>query len=162
MTHSESSLRLILALAVASVLAGSTHAQSPGDNALEIVIGNGPYAGTYKPPPSDVLCMDAKQQKQFTAVYKDFDPRDPKKVSEAAINIENPAETGPRQGQVLITFGDPGRKPPIRYSLSIARENSGGLTFTRTGKGADLSFQGRTSDGIALRLTAKCTSVDVM
>ena len=138
-------------------------AQSPGDNALESWIGNEPVRRNYKPPPSDVWRMDAKQQKQFTAVYKDFDPRDPKKVSEAAINIENLAETGPRQGHVLITFrAIPAGSRPCGYSLSISRKNSGGLTFTRTGKGADLAFQGRTSDGIALHLTAKCTSVDVI
>jgi hypothetical protein len=68
--------------------------------------------------------VDAKQQKQFTAAYKDFDPRDPKKASEAAINIENPAETGSRQGRVLITFGDPGRKPAMQYSVAISRDNS--------------------------------------
>jgi hypothetical protein len=47
------------------------------DNVLEIVIGNGPNAGTYKPPASTIMCIHFKQQKQV----------DLKKIGEAAINI---------------------------------------------------------------------------
>lgn len=157
-------VRLFLVVAAASALgiAALAHASAESDNVLEIVIGGGPHAGTYKPPTSPIICMDAKQQKQFTAVYKDFDASDPKKLSEAAINIWNPAETGPRLGNVLITFGDPAKKPPIQYSVTISRDNPGGLTFTRNGKGADLAFQGRTKDGISLSVTARCTSLDVI
>jgi hypothetical protein len=158
------SLRVFLVVAAASALGAAAFARTPGpsDNTLEVVIGSGPLAGTYKLPSNAVICLDAKQEKQYTAAYKDFGAGDPKKVSTAVINIENPAATGPRLGSVLITFGAQAKKPPVEYSVSISRDNAGGLTFTRSGKDADLAFQGRNKDGIVLQLTAKCTSVTVI
>src|SRR5258708_31100106 len=68
------SLRLFLAVAGASTLgvAALARTPAPGDNLLEFVIGNGPHAGTYKLQTSAVMCMHFKQQKQVTAVYKEF------------------------------------------------------------------------------------------
>jgi hypothetical protein len=157
------SLRVFLVVAAASALGAAVFARTPpADNTLEVVIGSGPRAGTYKLPTNAIICLDAKQANQYTAAYKDFGAGDPKKVSQAAINIENPAATGPRLGSVLITFGAEAKRPPVEYSVSISRDNAGGLTFTRSGKDADLAFQGRTKDGIVLHLTAKCTSVTVI
>jgi hypothetical protein len=155
---------VIVVFAGASALSGAplAHALEQPGNTMEIVIGGGPHAGTYKPPPTSIICMDAKKQNQFTAAYKDFNASDPKTLSEAVINISNPAETGPKQGDVLITFGDPDKKPPMQYTVSISRGNTGPLTFTRNGKGADVAFQGQTKDGISLHFTARCTSIDVL
>lgn len=72
---------------------------------LEIVIGNGPHTGTYKLSNSSVMCMRFKQQKQLTAVYMDFDGSEPKKISEAGINILNPDDAGAKRGDVLVAFG---------------------------------------------------------
>lgn len=155
-------VRLLLAFAGASVLGVVALAggPAPSDNVLEIVIGSGPHAGTYRPPASAISCMHFKQQKQFTAVYKDFDARDPKKIGEAGLNITNPDEAGPKRGDVLVAFGSREDRGASRYSLSIPGDSAGPITLSRTGKQADLAFQGRTRDGISLRLTAKCPSVE--
>ena len=86
------SLRLFVAVAGASTLGVAALAYAPRDPTLEIVIGNGPHAGTYTLPPADVMCMHFKEGKNVTAVFKDFDAKDPKKVAEAAINVWNPDE----------------------------------------------------------------------
>jgi len=155
-------VRLFAAAAISAAggVAVFAYPPAPPDDVMVIVIANGPHAGTYKPPTEEIICMDAKKQKQFAASYKDFDAKDPKAVSEGGINILNPDEPGPKQGHALVAFGDPGKKPQVQYSFSIFKDTTGQLTFTRSPKGADLSFQGKTPDGIAVRITAKCTDID--
>ena len=121
------SVRVFVVVAAASALgvAALASAPAPSDNVLEIVIGNGPHAGTYKLSTSAVMCMHFKQQQQVTAVYKDFDASDPKKIGEAGINITNPDEAGPKRGDVLVAFLGGGatnvrRGTPCR-SLATAR-----------------------------------------
>jgi hypothetical protein len=107
-------IRLFAALAGASVLSVVALAYAPTDVTLEIVIGGGPNAGTYKTPAADTLCMHFKQQKQLTVVYKDFDAKDLKKIGEAGINITNSDEAGPKRGDVLVAFGARGDKLAVR------------------------------------------------
>ena len=155
-------VRLFLVVAGTSALSVATlaHAPAPSGSVLEIVIGNGPHAGTYKPATSTTGCMHFKQQRQFTAVYKEFDANDLKKVGEAGINITNPDEAGPKRGDVLVAFGARTDKRALRYSISIPGDSAGPITLTRSGKNADLAFQGKTKDGISIRVTAKCLDVD--
>ena len=154
------SVRLFVAVAGASALGVAALAYAKPDNTLEIVIGGGPNAGTYKPPASATSCMHFKQQKQFTAVFKDFDASDLKKVGEAGINITNPDETGLKRGDVLVAFGARDDKRAVRYSISIPGDSAGPIVLSRNGKSADLAFQGKTKDGISIRVTAKCLDVE--
>jgi hypothetical protein len=102
--------------------------------------------------------MDMKQQ--FAASYRDFGAHDPQKVSEAGLNILNPADPGPKRGNVLVAFGDPDKKPVSQYAIAVPADGSGVLTFTRTGKTAELSFKGKAKDGAALTVTARCSDID--
>jgi hypothetical protein len=160
MTMSNSVRLFLLSGACALSVAALAHASASTDNILEITLGNGPNAGTYKLQTSAVMCMHFKQQKQVTAVYKDFDASDPKKIGEAGINITNPDEAGPKRGDVLVAFGARDNKSASRYSVSIPGDSAGPVTLTRNGKEAELAFQGRTKDGISLRVTAKCASLE--
>ena len=153
-------VRLFVAVAGASALGVAGLAYASPDNTLEIVIGGGPNAGTYRPPASSTSCIHFKQQKQFTAVFKDFDASDPKKVGEAGLNITNPDETGPKRGDVLVAFGARNDKRAVRYEISIPRDSAGPITLSRSGKSADLAFQGKTKEGIAIRVTARCLDVE--
>ena len=67
---------------------------------------------------------------------------------------------GAKRGDVLVGFGARDAKGASRYSLSIPTDSAGPLTFTRNGKGADMAFQGKTKDGISLRVTAKCAALE--
>jgi hypothetical protein len=153
---------LLVAFASAPGVAALAGAAAPSDNVLEIVVGNGPHAGTYRLSSSEVMCMQFKQQKQVTAVYKDFDASDPKKIGEAGLNITNPDEAGPKRGDVLVAFGGRATKDASRYSVSIPGDSAGPITLTRNGKEAVLAFQGRTKDGVALHVTARCTSLEAL
>jgi len=154
--------RLLLGATAASMISGTALARTPrgSEDVLEIVVGNGPHAGTYKLPAPAIMCMRFKVGKNISAVYKDFDAGDMNKIGEAAINIANPDDTGPKRGDVLVAFGARDAKGASRYSLSIPTDSAGPLTFTRNGKGADMAFQGKTKDGISLRVTAKCAALE--
>jgi hypothetical protein len=158
-----SSLRVFFVGVCASVLGAAAllaQTPAPGDNLMEFVIGNGPHAGTYKLQPSGVMCMHLKQLNQVAAAFKDFDERDLKKIGEAGINIVNPDEAGPKRGNVLVGFGARGDKSATRYSVSIPGESAGPITLIRNGKVFDLAFQGRTKEGISLRVTARCLELE--
>ena len=137
-------------------LTTSAFATIPAGNTLEIVIGNGPHAGTYKPPTDAVICLHAKKQHRYSAAWKDFDAHDAKAIAEVGINVSNPDEAGAKHGEVRIAFGDPDKKPTV-YSVDQAP-----LTLAKAGKGAEITFQGKTKEGIQLRVTAKCSDVEEM
>ena len=103
-----------------------------------------------------MICLHAKRQQRYSAAWKGFDAYDAKAIAEAGINVSNPDEPGAKHGEVRIAFGDPDKKPTI-YSVDQAP-----LTLTKTGKGAEITFHGKTKEGIQLRVTAKCSDVDEM
>ena len=133
-----------------------TIAAASGENTFEIVVGNGPHAETYKPPADTVICLHAKKQKRYSAAWKDFNAHDPKAMAEAGINVSNPDDAGSKQGEVRIAFGDPDKNPTV-YSVDQAP-----LTLTRTATGAKITFQGKSKEGIPLRVIAKCSDVEEM
>jgi hypothetical protein len=157
-------LRAFLVAASASALgvAALASVPAPGDNVLEVVIGSGPDAGTYKLPTSAVMCAFFKDGKNLAAIYKDFDASGLKTISDAAINVLNPDEAAPKWGSVLVAFGGRDGKRGSRYDVKVTGNSADSLSVTRKGKAADLAFQGRTKDGIALHLTAKCMDIETL
>lgn len=147
---------LFIAGACAFGFTAHTMAAASAENSLEIVVGNGPHAGTYKPPADTVICLHVKKQKRSSAAWKDFNVHDAKAIAEAGINVSNLDDAGAKQGEVRIAFGDPDKKPII-YSVDQSP-----LTLTRTATGAEITFQGKTKEGIQLRVIAKCMDVEEM
>jgi hypothetical protein len=145
-------LTLILVITGASALAAACIQAPP--NVLEVVVVNGPLAGTYKPPTSEIICLHAKKEKRYTATWKDLNAHDAKAIAEAGINVSNPEDAGAKHGEVRIAFGDPDKKTTV-YSVDQAP-----LTLTMKGKGAEITFEGKTKEGIQLRVTAKCSDVE--
>jgi len=145
-------LRLILLLVCTGALVGARVEAPP--NVLEVVIGNGPHAGTYKPPASEVICMHVKNDKRYTAAWKDFNAHDPKALAEVGINVSNPDDAGAKRGEVRIAFGDPAKKPTV-YSVDKVP-----VTFATKGKGSEIAFQGKTKEGIQVQVTSKCSDVE--
>ncbi len=148
----------LLAIALTIATAGATNAACASNtpNVLDVVVVDGPLAGHYQAPGSEVICLHAKKQKQYSAAWRDFNARDPKKMSQAGISVSNPDDAGARHGDVQITFGDPDKKP-VTYSA-----NQVPLTLTITGKVGEISFQGKTKEGVQLRVTARCLDVEEM
>ena len=155
--------RTVVALVIAAAvgIGAALPVAASAENTLEIVIAGGPHTATYRPPASEVSCLYFKTQKQLNAVYKDFGATGGKKLGEAGINILNPDDPGPKRGNVLVAFGSSDDKSATSYSISLP-EPGATLTLTRNGAAAEMTFQGRTKDGVSIRMTAKCAAVEEM
>ena len=140
-------VRTALAVAGASLLVGSRF-QALTDG-VEVVILNGPNAGTYKSTSSEVACAHFKEQKFSTASWSDTDIKDPKKMSAAGIKVDNPELAGPKKGQVEISFGG----HAMAYLASVP------VTMTVKGKGAVFVFEG-TIKGTRMKVTGTCKVVE--
>jgi len=126
-------------------------------NLMEVVVGSGPFSGTYKPPKTEVICMHAKQQKMYTAAFKDFAPKSAKALSEAGINVTNPdVATAGKHADIRIAFGDPAKKQTVYSAEGVP------VTMKAVGNGAEIVFDGTTKEGVQLRVTAKCQDVEQM
>jgi len=151
--------RLIRNILAASTLtlAALAIADAAPANTLEIVVGNGPHAGAYKPV--DVICLHVKAQKQFSASFRDFNAPKPNAVGEGGISVSNFDDAGAKWGSIIVSFGDRDKNPTV-YEVSIPRTEKSPLTVTRSGKETGLAFQGQTKDGIQLRVAATCLDTD--
>ncbi len=148
-------VRTFLMIAAGSLLAAAVRAQSAPDT-IEVVVLNGPHAGTYKTPASETICAHYKAMKWTFATWRGNEAPDSKKLSAAAIKISNPEQAGPKRGDVQIAFGtEPGQKVVADYNVMDVP-----VTLATKGKGVEMSFDGRTKEGVGLRVNAKCSEVE--
>jgi hypothetical protein len=120
---------------------------------VEVVILNGPNAGTYKTSSDETICMHHKEMKFHAVTWRDLDNH-PKKLSIANIQVANSDRPGPKHGQVQIVFGS--GKTPAEYTLKEAP-----ITMTLKGKGGVLSFEGAVN-GIRIKVTGTCSVFEDM
>ena len=162
MTRVSGGIGIAIGLATLGALSPvAASAQKAEGNALEIVVGSGPFAGTYKAPTDQVICLYVKKQPQFSVSYKDFSPSGPKALAEAGLVVNNPDEAGAKRGHVLVTFGSADKKPTF-YDVTIPGPGAGPITMSRSGTRGEMAYEGKTKDGVQVRITAKCSDVDVM
>lgn len=135
-------------------------AEAQTGNSIEIVIGSGRHAGTYKLPVESTICLHVAEQQQFSAAYSDRGIRDPKIISSAGINVFDPDDAARQHGAIIVIFGDRNSKPPIEYVVSIPARSPESLTMTRKGSVVELAFRGVTKAGIAVRGSATCRNID--
>jgi len=162
MTHVSRIIRSAIGVVTLGALTpAAASAQKAAGNVLEIVVGSGPFAGTYKAPTDEVVCLYVKKQPQFTVSYKDFSPSGPKALAEGGMQVDNPADAGAKRGRALITFGSSDKMPRF-YDVSIPSAGTGPLTLSRSGTHGEVTYQGKTKDGVPVRITARCSDIDEM
>jgi hypothetical protein len=144
--------RSILMLVGASTIFAARAYSAP--NSLVIIVANAPFAGTYKPPATEIICLHAKKQRVYSAAWRDFNAHGAKTLAEAGIEVSNPDQPGAKYGDVRIAFGDPD-KHSIVYQ--IVHEP---LTLALNGRGGTIAFEGKTKEGIRLQVTASCADVE--
>ena len=156
----------ILCIAGASVFSSARVDASP--DVLEAVIANGPYAGTYLTPGSDLICMNSPTNNLYAATWTNLDevikgvfgPKaqnknsDPSAMHSASIRVLNPNGPGVKLGDVSIDLRNQDATKDTLYEVKSVP-----LTLTTQGKGAVISFDGKSKDGIELRVTAKCAEM---
>ncbi|MEP6509735.1 MAG: hypothetical protein ABJC63_16020 [Gemmatimonadales bacterium] len=157
-------IRSILVIAGASALAAlPVQAQS---DVIEVVVMNGPHAGKYRQA-SEVSCIHYKKQQIYAATWTNLDDQintqfgkatqarnNANEMTTAAVNILNPDDPGAKYGELRIAFGR--GKQAIKYSVARAP-----LKLTIKGEGAEIVSEGKTKDGIQLRVTGRCSKVEV-
>ncbi|MBA2685828.1 MAG: hypothetical protein H0U66_15185 [Gemmatimonadaceae bacterium] len=136
-----------------SLAAARPHA---APNPWTIVVGNGPYAGTYNAKASEVLCLNAKPQKFFAASFRDFEAKGPRALGDGGIKVDNPDVAGAKHGDLHVAFGDD-KKRSIEYDVYNVP-----ISFTAKGKVMELSGAGKTKDGVLLKITATCNDITTM
>lgn len=147
-------IRTTLVIAGAASLAAARPNAAP--NPWTIVVGNGPFAGTYSAKAAEVICLNAKAQKFFAASFRDFDAASARALGEGGIKVDNPDKAGPKTGDLHVAFGDD-KKRSVTYDVYNVP-----IAFTAKGKTMELSGSGKTKDGISLKITATCNDITTM
>jgi hypothetical protein len=130
-------------------------AQRAADS-MKLVIGSGPHAGTYDLPAANITCMRIESAKQFSAVYKDPTATAANAVSVVGINVDRPGGTGPKSGEINITFGDPENKGPFTFDVNVPDKGKHHFSLSTSGKAVTVTFDGQTRDGVKLHVQAHC------
>lgn len=140
---------LIFSMIGAACAAGALQAESAGKNITTVAISDGPFAGTYTV--DNHGCIYIKGRDLFGVTFKQFAHHpSAKTLEEAAIEVDRANAHG-TTGDVTVKFLDVGSDKPQDFSVSNVP-----LTVVRNGKGAQLSFEGKTSDHVHMRVTATC------
>ena len=155
--------RSILMIAGVSVL-GAPRIQAQSD-VIEVVVMNGPHVGKFRQA-SDVSCVHYKKQKIYAATWTNLDDQvnaqfgkatqvrnNANEMTTAAVNILNPDDPGAKYGELRIAFGR--GKQELKYTVNRAP-----LKLTIKGKGAEIVSQGKTKDGVQIRVTGRCSEVE--
>lgn len=147
-------IRSTLVLAGTLLLAAARPHAAP--NPWTVVVGNGPYAGSYSAKADEVICLNAKAQKFFAASFRNFDAKGARDLGEGGIKVDNPDAAGPKKGDLHVAFGDD-KKRSITYDVFGVP-----LTFTAKGKRMELSGSGKSKEGVSLKITATCNDITSM
>ena len=127
-----------------------------GSNAFVVIIGNGPFAGTYNLPAAAVICFHSTKQHVYTAAWKDFSPQNAKSIAEVGIEVANPDASGAKLGDVRISFGDSSKAATV---YQVYRQP---LSLAVSGTRGDIAFRGKTQDGVRISVTVSCTDTTEM
>lgn len=146
--------RSALILAGAASLAAARAPAAP--NPWTVVVGNGPYAGTYKAKADEVMCLHTTSPKMLAASFRDFDAKDAHALGDGGIKIDNPDAPGPKTADLHVAFGDD-KKRSMTYDVYNAP-----ATLTPKGKGADIIGAGKTKEGVTIRITANCAEIEML
>ena len=136
-----------LAFVTALMMALPVHADT---NSFVVVIGNGPFSGTYHLPVAEVSCFHSVKKRVYSSGWKDFTPANAKSIAEAGIEVQDPDVPGPKFGTVLVTFGD-SDKTATHYAIYHEP-----LTLSVAGSHGQITLRGKTKDGVQIQVTVSC------
>ena len=142
-----------------TIIGAGVMAASPvcaDSNPFVVTVGNGPLAGTYNLPAAAVICFHSTKRHVYTAAWKDFSPQNAKSIAEVGIEVANPDASGPKVGDVRISFGDSSKTATV---YEVSRQP---VSLTVAGKRGDIAFQGKTQDGVRISVRVSCTDTTEM
>ncbi len=124
-------------------------------NGITVVVSDGPYSGSYTA--EDTGCLHVKARNTLGCGWKEpANPTRSKRLEEAGIQVDTvSAGPGARTGDVVVKFLDGASGKIVDYSVSKVP-----LTLTRNGAVQQISFEGRTKDGVRMRVTGTLVEVE--
>ena len=141
------------------LIAGLAISAAQAKDAMELVIGGGPFAGTHRlePGPNAVMvCGVFPGSKQLSVVWKDMkgamNGAAPNQLTSVGFNIANPQDAGAKTGGIVVIFG--GKSPT--YEILVPGDSKGPLNLSRQGQQLSVSFDGTTKDGVPIKVSATC------
>lgn len=140
----------LIAAGIAVLSAAGT---APAGNQLTAIVSNGPHAGTYDSKTTDVQCYHSKSQEMLFASFDNRDPRSARAGVMSGIRVYKPDAPGAKSGELVVGFG-PFTKLTAEYTITKIP-----VTVTVKGAGADIAGEGKTKDGIQVRVAASCASI---
>ncbi|MBK5186845.1 MAG: hypothetical protein JJD97_01300 [Gemmatimonadaceae bacterium] len=146
--------KLVRSIAFVAAAAALMAAHGPVNNPIDVVVSNGPYVGSYKADASDSYCMHIGGRDILSASWQSAKAAGPKTFSLAAIDVSNYKGSAAKTANAHVGFGDPHQKPFV-YDLTRMP-----LTMARNGKVLTLTVQGKTAQGVQLRVTASCGEIE--
>jgi hypothetical protein len=169
--------RLPLLVLAGLVLPGALAAQRQSYS-IEVVVANGPHAGTYAVLPSQPCNHVADPQMGLSfsqlveSIYEERAAaaakamRDPKALNEVRMTVPEWDGKGmPRSGRIYLLFGpitkDGPQKGSTAYEIdTVGKRPDGRGTFkaTDSSKLVSIEFEGETASGIKLRIKGACTN----
>jgi hypothetical protein len=130
-------------------------AASAPENVITIVVSDGPFAGSYTVEAT--ACLHVKDRNTLGCGWKKFaEHPKTKTLEEAGIQVDTVSRgPGARTGDVIVKFLDGIGETMHDYSVSNVP-----LTLTRNGNVQQISFDGKTKDGVRMRVTGTIVQVD--
>jgi hypothetical protein len=124
-------------------------------NVITVVVSDGPFAGSYTA--ADTACLHVKDRNTLGCGWKQFAQHvKTKTLEEAGIQVDTVSRgPGARTGDVIIKFLDGTSETMHDYSVSKVP-----LTFTRNGNVQQISFDGRTKEGMRMKVTGTFVEVE--
>jgi len=141
-------------LSTFGVVQATQAADPPSKNLTTIVVADGPFAGTYTA--DNTACLTVKARDTFGSGWKAFSNHPKTKtLEEAGIQADRVNAEGGKTGSIVVKFADGVSDKLVDYSLSNVP-----VTLKRNGTGGQLTFDGKTKDGVRLKISANCVEVE--
>ncbi len=130
-------------------------AASAPQNLITVVVSDGPFSGTYTAEAT--ACLHVKDRNTLGCGWKQFASHPKTKtLEEAGIQVDTVSRgPGERTGDVIVKFLDGSGDTLYDYSL-----NNVPMTFSRDGNVQQLSFDGKTKEGVRMRMTGVIVEVE--
>jgi hypothetical protein len=130
-------------------------AASAPENVITVVVSDGPFAGTYSADAT--ACLHIKDRNTLGCGWKQFAKHPKTKtLEEAGIEVDSVSRgPGARTGDVTVKFLDGTGETMHDYSVVNVP-----LTLTRNGNVQQISFDGKTKDGVRMRVTGTIVKVE--
>lgn len=135
--------------------AGAIAAASAPQNLITVVVSDGPFAGTYTAEAT--ACLHVKDRDTLGCGWKQFATHPKTKtLEEAGIQVDTVSRgPGARTGDVIVKFLDGSGDTMHDYSLSNVP-----MTLSRNGTVQQLSFEGKTREGMRMRVTGILVEIE--